>query len=63
MVGLAARASNNHINGAVWGYNIDKNVHEGEQKLHRYYRKDFGLLTVQLFSLMIDTEGVKTRGD
>ncbi len=32
----------------VWGYNIEQNVDEGEQKLHRSYRNDFGPLTVKL---------------
>ncbi len=58
MVGLATRASNNHIGRSVFGgkenitnlgYNIEKNVDEGEQNSHRYYRIDLGPLTVQLF--------------
>ncbi len=53
MVGCGTRASNNHINWSVFGgkrnINIEKNVDEGGQKLHRCCRKYFGVLIVQLF--------------
>ncbi len=32
----------------VWGYNIEQNADEEEQKLHRSCKNDFGPLTVKL---------------
>ncbi len=57
MVGLATRASNNHISRSVFGVretqvilgnNMEKNADEGKLNLHRCCREHFGPLTVQL---------------
>ncbi len=41
---------------------IENNAGEGEQKLHKCFRKDNGPMTVILFFLKTDTEVDKTRG-
>ncbi len=59
MVGMATRATKNHIQGAgigcegktlrVCGRSVEKIVNEWGQKLHRCCREDFEPMTVQLF--------------
>ncbi len=59
MVGMGTRANNNHIHKAgivcygktltICGNSIENIVNEWGQNLHRFCRKDFGPLTVQLF--------------
>ncbi len=40
----------------------ENNDGEGEQKLHRCFKKDFGPLTAQRVFFKTDTEGDKPRG-